>query len=29
MIENGRFAPSGSGAELAANPELEKAYLGM
>jgi branched-chain amino acid transport system ATP-binding protein len=29
VIENGRFALSGSGAELAANPELEKAYLGM
>jgi branched-chain amino acid transport system ATP-binding protein len=29
VIENGRFALSGSGAELAANPDLEKAYLGM
>jgi branched-chain amino acid transport system ATP-binding protein len=29
VIESGRFALSGSGAELAANPNLEKAYLGM
>ena len=29
VLENGRFALSGSGRELAGNPELEKAYLGM
>jgi branched-chain amino acid transport system ATP-binding protein len=29
VLENGRFAVSGSAADLAKNPELEKAYLGM
>ncbi len=29
VLENGRFALSGRGEELAGNPELEKAYLGM
>ena len=29
VLENGRFALSGRGEELAANPELEKTYLGM
>jgi branched-chain amino acid transport system ATP-binding protein len=29
VLENGRIAVSGRGAELAGNPELEKAYLGM
>jgi branched-chain amino acid transport system ATP-binding protein len=29
VLESGRFALSGKGADLAANPELEKAYLGM
>jgi branched-chain amino acid transport system ATP-binding protein len=29
VLENGRFVLSGGGAELARNPDLEKAYLGM
>ena len=29
VLENGRFALSGRGADLAENPELQKAYLGM
>jgi branched-chain amino acid transport system ATP-binding protein len=29
VLENGRFALSGRAADLAENPELEKAYLGM
>jgi branched-chain amino acid transport system ATP-binding protein len=29
VLENGRFALSGRGRDLAENPELEKAYLGM
>ena len=29
VLENGRFALSGRGADLAGDPELEKAYLGM
>ena len=29
VMENGRFALSGRAADLAENPELEKAYLGM
>jgi branched-chain amino acid transport system ATP-binding protein len=29
VLENGRFALSGRGADLAEDPELEKAYLGM
>ncbi len=29
VLENGAFVLSGTGAELAANPDLEKTYLGM
>jgi branched-chain amino acid transport system ATP-binding protein len=29
VLENGRFVLSGTGPELAANPDLEKTYLGM
>jgi branched-chain amino acid transport system ATP-binding protein len=29
VLENGRFILSGPAAELAANPELERTYLGM
>ena len=29
VLENGRFVLSGRGADLAADPELEKAYLGL
>ncbi len=29
VLENGRFVLSGTGEDLARNPELEKAYLGM
>lgn len=29
ILENGRFALSGSAAEVRANPDLKRAYLGM
>jgi branched-chain amino acid transport system ATP-binding protein len=29
VLENGAFVLSGKGADLARNPELEKAYLGL
>jgi branched-chain amino acid transport system ATP-binding protein len=29
ILENGRFALSGPAAEVRANPELKRAYLGM